>query len=113
MDFGKLGKLKDMMQQAQSMHGELDQKLAATIVEGSAGGGLVTVRMNGRKEILKLHIDPANVSGSLNASDVEMLEDLITAAVNDAGLKVDAAVKDTLQSTMGGLLGDLKLPNSE
>jgi DNA-binding YbaB/EbfC family protein len=102
-DFNKLGALKDMMQQAQTMRAEMEQKLAATMVEGSAGGGLVTVRMNGRKEVLKLKIDPANVSGSLTPSDVEMLEDLIAAAVNDASHKVDAAMKDSMQNTLNGL----------
>jgi hypothetical protein len=111
MDFGKLGQLKNWMQQSQSMRSEMEQKLAATIVEGAAGGGLITVSMNGRKELLKLTIDPANVSGSLTASDVEMLQDLIVAAVNDAGRKADAAIKDTLQSSMGDLLGGLKLPD--
>jgi hypothetical protein len=110
MDFAKLGQLKNMLQQAQQARGDLEQKLASTIVEGSSGGGLVTVSMNGRKDLLKLTIDPANVSGSLNASDVEMLQDLITAAVNDAGRKVDAILKDTLQSSFGSMLGGLDLP---
>jgi len=113
IDFGKLGQLKEIMQQAQQMRGEMEQKLSTTVVEGAAGGGLVTVKMNGRKELLKLTIDPANVSGSLTSSDVEMLQDLIIAAVNDAGRKVDVAVKDTLQSSMGAMLGGLKLPDGE
>jgi DNA-binding YbaB/EbfC family protein len=104
MDFAKLGAMKDALQKAQEMRVEMEQKLATTVVEGSAGGGLVTARMNGRKELLKLTIDPANVSGSLTPGDVEMLQDLITAAVNDAGRKVDDILKGTMQNAMKDVL---------
>jgi len=73
-----------------------------TVVEGSAGGGSVTVKMDGRKQVLGLRIDPEAVK----SGDIEMLQDLITAAVNSAGQKVDEAMK----STMGGMLGGMGIP---
>jgi hypothetical protein len=73
-----------------------------TIVEGSSGGGAVTVKMDGRKQVLSIKIDPEAVK----ADDLEMLQDLIAAAINGAGRKVD----DAMQSTMGGMLGGLKIP---
>jgi hypothetical protein len=71
-------------------------------VEATAGGGMVTVTVNGHKHLQKIRIDPTVVS----KDDVEMLQDLIMAAVNDAHRKVD----DALQKQMGGLLGGLGLP---
>ena len=94
--------LQEMLQQAQKQAQELQQKMQQTIVEASVGGGTVTIRMNGQKQVLETRIDPAAV----NAGDVEMLQDLITAAVNEAGRKVDAA----MQSTVGGMLGGLGIP---
>ena len=91
-----------MMQQAQKQAQEIQQKMQQTVVEASAGGGTVTIKMNGQKQILQIRIDPAAV----NAGDVEMLQDLVTAAVNEAGRKIDAA----MQSTVGGLLGGLGIP---
>jgi DNA-binding YbaB/EbfC family protein len=73
-----------------------------TVVEASVGGGSVTVKMDGQKRLLSISIAPAVVQGG----DMEMLQDLITAAVNEAGRKVDAA----MQSTVGGMLGGLGLP---
>jgi len=64
----------------------------------------VTATMNGKKELLKLHIDPAAVVGlSGGQPDVEMLEDLVVAAVNEAGRKADEAIKSSLQGMLGGL----------
>ena len=78
------------------------------MVEGTSGGGAVTATMNGKKQLLKIHIEPSAVVslGSGNAADVEMLEDLVVAAVNEAGRKADEAI----QSSVQGMLGGLKIP---
>ncbi len=101
MDFGDLGKMQEMMQQAQQMQERMEKKLAETVVEASTGGGVVTVRMNGRKEVLRLKIDAAAVGSA--GSDLDLLEDLITAAVNEAGRRADDAMKSSVQGMMGGL----------
>jgi DNA-binding YbaB/EbfC family protein len=93
---------QEMLQQAQKQAQELQERMQQTVVDASAGGGTVTVKMNGRKQVLAVHIDPEVVK----AGDVEMLQDLLTAAVNAAGQKVDEA----MQSTVGGMLGGLGLP---
>ncbi|MBT9329466.1 YbaB/EbfC family nucleoid-associated protein [Paracidobacterium acidisoli] len=100
-------KIQEMLGQAKQMQDEVQQKLAATVVEASSGGGAVTVKMNGKKEILKITIDPAAVA-SLSGPhpDVEMLEDLIAAAFNEAGRRAEEILKSSLQ----GLLGGLNLP---
>jgi DNA-binding YbaB/EbfC family protein len=93
-----------MFGKAQQMQEEVQQKLASTIVEASSGGGAVTVKMNGKKEILKLTIDPAAVAGLSGPSpDVEMLEDLVAAAVNEAGRRAEEILKSSLQGMLGGL----------
>ena len=97
--------MKDMMGQAKQMQEEMEAKLSSTVVEASTGGGLVTAKMNGRKELLRLTIDPAALTAT-TPSDIEMLEDLITAAINQAGRKAD----EVMQSNMSGLLGSLNLP---
>ena len=104
MDFEKM---QGMMEQAQAMQAQMEEKLSATVVEAQSGGGVVTVRMNGRKEVLRLTIDPAAVGSA--GSDLELLEDLITAAVNEAGRRADAA----MQTSMSGLMGGLNLPGLE
>ncbi|MDE3104896.1 MAG: YbaB/EbfC family nucleoid-associated protein [Acidobacteriota bacterium] len=104
MNFADLAKLKDMMGQARQMKEEMDQKLAATVVEASSGGGVVHVRMNGKKEVLRLKIDPAAMGST--PADLELLEDLIAAAVNEAGRRADAAQ----QAAMSGMLGGLGMP---
>jgi DNA-binding YbaB/EbfC family protein len=91
-----------MLQQAQKQAQELQDRMQQTVVEASAGGGTVTVKMNGRKQVLAVRVDPEVVK----SGDVEMLQDLVTAAVNAAGQKVDEA----MQSTVGGMLGGLGLP---
>ncbi len=91
-----------MMQQAQQMQERLQKQMAEMKVEATAGGGMVTVVMSGAKQLLSLKIDPEAVS----KDDVEMLQDLILAAVNDAQRKVDEA----LQQQMGGMMGGLKIP---
>jgi nucleoid-associated protein EbfC len=100
-------KLTEMLSQASQLQEEVQRKLEQTVVEGSSGGGAVVATMNGKKQLLKLHIDPAAVTSlSGDKADVEMLEDLVTAAVNEAGRKADEAI----QSNVQGMLGGLKLP---
>jgi nucleoid-associated protein EbfC len=94
--------LQDLMSKARAQYESLQKKLQETVVEATAGGGAVTVKMDGRKQVLSLRIDPEVVK----SSDVEMLQDLILAAVNEAGRKVDAQ----MQSTVGGMLGGMGLP---
>jgi nucleoid-associated protein EbfC len=101
MNFSDLGKMKDMMTQAKQMQEQMEQKLAATVVEATSGGGVVAVTMNGKKEVLKLKIDSAAMGSS--SSDLELLEDLIIAAVNEAGRRADDAMKSSVQGLMGGL----------
>ncbi|MBI4887610.1 MAG: YbaB/EbfC family nucleoid-associated protein [Acidobacteria bacterium] len=94
--------IPQMMKQAQEMQERLKQQMAGLRVEATAGGGMVTVVVNGVKQIQSITIDPAVVS----KDDVEMLQDLIVAALNDAGRKVDGQ----LGQSMSGLLGGLKIP---
>jgi DNA-binding YbaB/EbfC family protein len=97
-------KIKEMLSQANQMQEEVQRKLSQTIVEGTSGGGAVTVTMNGKKQLLKLRIDPAAVV-SLGGSqaDVEMLEDLVVGAVNEAGRRADEAIQASVQGMLGGL----------
>ena len=100
-------KISEMLSKANQMQEEVQRKLGETVVEATSGGGAVAATLNGRKELLKLRIDPAAVlSLSGNQADVEMLEDLIVAAVNEAGRKADEVIKSSMQ----GLLGGLKIP---
>jgi DNA-binding YbaB/EbfC family protein len=105
MDFSDLAKMKEMMGQARQMQEEMDRKLSETVVEASTGGGVVTVRMNGKKEVLRLKIEPTAIGSA--GSDLELLEDLIAAAVNEAGRRADEAMK----SSMAGMMSSLGLPN--
>ena len=100
-------KIPEMLAQANQLQEQMQRKLAETLVEANSGGGAVTVTMNGKKQLLKLRIDPSAVVGLGGGQpDVEMLEDLVMAAVNEAGRKAEEA----LQSSVQGMLGDLKLP---
>jgi nucleoid-associated protein EbfC len=101
MNFSDLGKMKEMLGQAKQMQEQMERKLAETVVEASTGGGVVTVRMNGKKEVLRLTIDPSAIGST--GSDLELLEDLITAAVNEAGRRADEAMKSSVAGMMGGL----------
>ena len=101
MNFSDIAKMKDMMSQAKTIQEQMERKLSETVVEATAGGGIVVARMNGKKELLKLKIDPT-VMGS-TASDIELLEDLITSAVNEAGRRADEAMKSNVQGMIGGL----------
>jgi len=92
--------LQGLMAQAQKQAQALQEKMRQTVVEASAGGGTVTVRMNGGKQVLAVSIDPEAVK----AGDVEMLQDMVAAAVNEAARKVDEA----MQSSLGGMLGGLQ-----
>ena len=82
MDFSNLGKMQEMMAQARQMQEQMEQKLADTVVEAETGGGMVRVRMNGKKEVLRIKIEPTALGAS--SGDIELLEDLIAAAVNEA-----------------------------
>jgi nucleoid-associated protein EbfC len=94
--------LQDLMSKAKAQYESLQRKMQETVVEASAGGGTVTAKMDGRKQVLSLKIDPEAVK----SGDVEMLQDLILAAINEASRKVDAQ----MQSTVGGMLGGLGIP---
>ena len=101
-----------MLGQAQEMQQQMEQRLSSTVVEATSGGGAVTVKMNGKKQVLSLKIDPSAVAGLVsgtpgsNAEDIEMLEDLITAALNEAGRRAD----ESLKSGLSGMLCGLNLP---
>ncbi len=92
--------LQQMMKQAQKMQEQMLKDMESLRVDATAGGGIVKVEMNGKKEVLTIKIDPEA------ASDVEMLQDLIVAAVNECGRKVD----ETMESKLGGALGGLNIP---
>ena len=95
--------IQEMMKQAQQMQERLQKEMTALTVEGNAGGGMVTVRINGAKQVQSIAIDPEVVS----KEDVGMLQDLIVAAINDAQRKADEA----MAQTMGGMLPPgMKLP---
>ena len=93
---------KELLAQAQRASQEIQEKMRATVIEASAGGGSVSVKMNGQKQLLSVKIDPEVVK----SGDIEMLEDLVAAAVNEAARKIDS----TMQSTLGGMLGGMNLP---
>jgi DNA-binding YbaB/EbfC family protein len=94
--------IQQMMKQAQQMQERLQKQMTDLRVDATAGGGMVSVVMNGNKQILSLKIDPEAVS----KEDVEMLQDLILAAINDAHRKVDEA----LSQQMSGMMGGMKIP---
>jgi nucleoid-associated protein EbfC len=95
--------IQDMMKQAQQMQERLQKEMSALRVEGNAGGGMVTVRVNGAKQVESITIDPEVVS----KDDVGMLQDLIVAAINDAQRKAD----EEMARKMGGMLPPgMKLP---
>ena len=94
--------ITNMMKQAQEMQERLKKQMGDMRVEATAGGGMITVVVNGTKQLLSVKIDPEVVS----KDEVEMLQDLIVAAVNDASRKVDEQVGQT----MSGLMGGLKIP---
>src|ERR671914_3067549 len=93
--------IQQMMKQAQQMQERLQKQMSELRVEGNSGGGMVTVVMNGAKQIQSLKIDPEAVS----KDDVEMLQDLILAAINDAHRKAD----EEMSKQLGGMMG-MKIP---
>ena len=94
--------IQDMMKQAQEMQERLQRDMSELSVEATAGGGMVTVNVNGHKHLQKITIDPEVVS----KEDVEMLQDLILAAINDANRKAE----EQLSKQMSGLMGGMKIP---
>lgn len=93
-----------MIQQMQARLAQLQEELAATVVEGTAGGGAVRVEVNGLRAVQRVKIDPA----VLDPDDVELLEDLIVAAINEAMKRVEEQASQKLGALTGGL--GLKLP---
>lgn len=102
--------IQGIMKQAQMMQKKMEEeqaKLAEAEVEGTSGGGMVKITLNGKFEMKKLFLDKSLV----DPEDTEVLEDLIVAAYNDAKTKIDAKMQDSMSSVTGGLnLGGLKLP---
>ena len=102
-----LSKMQEMLSQAKQMQEQMQDRLGHTVVEASAGGGAVTVKMTGQKQVVSIKIAPAVVAGlSSDPSDLEMLEDLLKAAFNEAARKADEAA----QSNVSGMLGGMGLP---
>lgn len=94
--------IKQLMKQAQQMQDQMQRKLAEVRVEGSAGGGMVRIEMSGSKEVLSVTIE----KDAVDPNDVDMLQDLVMAAFNEAARKVD----DEMQSQIGGMTGGMKIP---
>ncbi len=95
--------MQAMMKQAQAMQEKMQKEMDELVVDASAGGGVVTVRMRGTKEVESLKIDPE----AIKDGDAEMLQDMVVAAVNEAGRKVDEAMKGKLGGMMPPGLGGL------
>jgi DNA-binding YbaB/EbfC family protein len=93
---------KKMMQQEQQMQAQMQQRMAELRVEGSAGGGMVKATVNGAKELLSIAVDKEAV----DPNDVEMLQDMIVAAVNEASRKVD----EEMSSQVSAMTGGMKIP---
>lgn len=94
--------IKQLMKQAQQMQDQMQRQMASIRVEGTAGGGMVKAEMSGNKELLSITIDKEAV----DPDDVDMLQDLVKAAVNEAARKVD----EEMQSSMGAMTGGMKIP---
>lgn len=94
--------IKQLMKQAQQMQDQMQRKVSEIRVEGTAGGGMVKAAMGGNKELLSITIDKEAV----DPNDVDMLQDLVLAAVNEAVRKVD----EEMQSQMGAMTGGMKIP---
>ncbi len=93
---------KQLMKQVQQMQAQMQQRMSELRAEGSAGGGMVKATMNGNKELLAVTIDKEAV----DPNDVEMLQDLVVAAINEAARKVD----EEMQSQLGTMAGGMKIP---
>ncbi|MCI0349673.1 MAG: YbaB/EbfC family nucleoid-associated protein [Acidobacteriales bacterium] len=94
--------LQELMSQAKRQAEALQKKMQETVVDASVGGGSITLKMNGQKQVLQMTIDPEVIK----SGDVEMLQDLVIAAFNEGTRKVDEA----MQSSLGGMLGGMNLP---
>jgi len=94
--------LQEMLAQARQQAEKLQEKMQQVVIDASSGGGSVTVKMNGQKQLLSVIIEPEVVK----SGDIEMLQDLVIAAVNEASRKVDEALK----SSLGGMFGGMGLP---
>ncbi|MBP1766037.1 MAG: nucleoid-associated protein, YbaB/EbfC family [Candidatus Aminicenantes bacterium RBG_13_59_9] len=97
-----LGHLQKMLKQAKEMQDKLQKELAELRVEGTSGGGIVSLTLDGQKNLVAVRLDPQVV----DRADIEMLQDLIVAAFNDAAAKVD----EHLAQKLGALGGGLKIP---
>lgn len=98
-----MSSMRKLMKQAQEMQERLQRELAETVVEASVGGGMVTVRMTGHKELVGVKIDPE----AMDPEDPEMLEDLVLAAVNEAHRKVESELQGRMGSMASALPGFL------
>jgi DNA-binding YbaB/EbfC family protein len=94
--------IKQLMKQAQQMQDQMQRQMSSIRVEGTAGGGMVKAEMSGNKELLAITIDKEAV----DPNDVEMLQDLVKAAVNEAARKVD----EEMNSSLGSMTGGMKIP---
>jgi len=94
--------IKQLMKQAQQMQDQMQRQMASIRVEGTAGGGMVKAEMSGNKELLSITIDKEAV----DPNDVEMLQDLVKAAVNEAARRVD----EEMNSSLGSMTGGMKIP---
>ena len=92
--------IRQMMKQAQAMQDKVQAELAAIKIDGTAGGGAVTIEMSGTKEVVGCRISP----DAVDPADVEMLQDLIVAAARDAGRKVDEEVQRKTSKMLGGMV---------
>tara|TARA_B100000029_G_C17466031_1_gene920311 strand:- start:212 stop:535 length:324 start_codon:yes stop_codon:yes gene_type:complete len=102
------GNMSKMLKQAQEMQKQIEEvqsQLSDMIIESESGGGLVSVKVNGKQEVLELNIDPEAMD-----EDKEMLEDLIISALNKALSKAQTDSQEKMNSVAGGMLGGLKIP---
>jgi DNA-binding YbaB/EbfC family protein len=100
--------LQQILSQFRQMQEGLQKQVETVLVEASAGGGMVTVKMNGQKQLTEVHIDPEIFSGK----DQELMQDLVRAAVNEASRRVDEELSNQLKNISGGIPGmaGLKIP---
>ena len=100
--------LQQILTQFRQMQEGLQKQVETVLVEASAGGGMVTVKMNGQKQLTDIRVDPEVFSGK----DQELLQDLVRAAVNEAGRRVDEELTNQMKSLTGGIPGiaGLKIP---
>jgi DNA-binding YbaB/EbfC family protein len=100
--------IQQMLSRLRQVQEDLQQQVNAVAVEASAGGGMVTVKMNGQKQIVDLRIEPEVFAGK----DQEMLQDLIRAAVNEASRRVDEELTNQMKNLAGGIPGiaGMKIP---